>query len=342
MCDDVLSCAKVESDADCAAPVYAVVPTVSRAAARAVTPDGTSTNRTADAGNAAREQTTRSSPAARREIFPKHPLGAHPRAPSPRSPVPPPAAGGHAADTDNSVDGGTPARPRSSARLGRHANVATGPPPADTPHRNTAPGHIRAGRTARSLSKDSAAAAATGWSLALKKIVDHAELDPRERQLPKGQVPERTSIPLRDPFYPLPYPSASLCFRLITRLLGRHFPAGQPPPPLVDQPLPWSAKWLNSRAAANTAETLPSSRHSPGGHCILRDFQSSRRSLLACRLRPTANLEQPAVATLAGSPACSRRYASARFVNQSLLSEKSFARLPSLSASFPANASANS
>ena len=55
-------------------------------------------------------------------------------------------------------------------------------------------------------------------SLALKKIVDHDEVDPRERQLPKGQVPERTSIPLRDALYPLPYPSASLCSRLITRL----------------------------------------------------------------------------------------------------------------------------
>ena len=60
-------------------------------------------------------------------------------------------------------------------------------------------------------------------SLALKKIVDHDEVDPRERQLPKGQVPERTSIPLRDALYPLPYPSASLCSRLITPAPGRHF-----------------------------------------------------------------------------------------------------------------------
>ena len=259
MCDDVLSCARGESDADSAVPVYAVAPTASRAGGRAVKPDGTSMNRTAGAGNAAPGQTTRSTPAGHREIFAKRRLGAHPRAPPPRPPrwppVPPPAAGGHAADTDNSVDGGTPALPRSSARPGRHANVATGPPPADTPHRNTAPGHIRAGRTARSLSRDSAAAAATGWSLALKKIVDHAELDPRERQLPKGQVPERTSIPLRDPFYPLPYPSASLRFRLITRLLGCHLFAGRPPPTTAGHLPCWSAKWLNSRPPLTPAGT---------------------------------------------------------------------------------------
>ena len=93
-------------------------------------------------------------------------------------------------------------------------------------------------RTAHSLSKDNAAAAVPDWSLALKKIVDHYELDPRERQLPKGQVPERTSIPLRDTLYPLPYPSASLSLRLTALPPGRHC-AGRPPF--------WSAKSLNPR-----------------------------------------------------------------------------------------------
>ena len=62
-------------------------------------------------------------------------------------------------------------------------------------------------------------------SLALKKIVDHHEVDPRERELPEGPVPERTSTPLRDDLYPLPYPSASLYSSLITTASGRHFPA---------------------------------------------------------------------------------------------------------------------
>jgi hypothetical protein len=73
-------------------------------------------------------------------------------------------------------------------------------------------------------------------SLALKKIADQNEVDPRERQLPKGQVPERTSIPLRDTLYPLPYPPASLCSRLISGFSGRHFPAGQPPQFTADHP----------------------------------------------------------------------------------------------------------
>jgi len=202
MCDDVLSCATVESDADCTAPVYAAAPTAPRARARAVKLDGTSTNRTADAGSAVWEQTTRSSPAGHKENFPKYRLGADPRSPPGRSarqrPVPPPAARGPVDDTDNSVDGGTRARAPSSARSGWHANAANGPLHPDRPVRNTATGQIRAQRTARSLSTDSGAAVALDWSLALKKIVDHHEVDPRERQLPKGRVPGRTSIPLRD------------------------------------------------------------------------------------------------------------------------------------------------
>jgi hypothetical protein len=237
MCDDVLSCATVESDADCAAPVYAAAPTAPRARARAVKPDGTSRNRIVDADSAAWEQTTRSSPAGHREIFPKSRLGADPRAgpgrPLPQRPLPPPAAPSPAGDTGNSGADGTPGLLPSSARSGWHANAANGPLHPDRPVRNTATGYIRAQRTARSLSTDSDAAVALDWSLALKKIVDHHEVDPREPQLPKGRVPERTSIPLRDALYPLPYPSASLRSRLITRLPSRHFPAARrhkPPP----------------------------------------------------------------------------------------------------------------
>ena len=210
MCDDVLSCARVESDGDCAAPVYAAAPTAPRAAARAVKPDGISTNRIVDEGNAARERTTRNSPDGHKESFPKYRLGADPRTPPGRSarqrPVPPPAVRGPVDGTDNSVDDGTRAHAPSSARSGWHANAANGPLHPDRPVRNTATGHIRAQRTARSLSTDSGAAVAIDWSLALKKIVDHHEVDPRERQLPKGRVPGRTSIPLRDALYPLPYP----------------------------------------------------------------------------------------------------------------------------------------
>jgi hypothetical protein len=84
-------------------------------------------------------------------------------------------------------------------------------------------------------------------SLALKKIADQNEVDPRERQLPKGQVPERTSIPLRDTLYPLPYPSASLHSRLISGFSGRHFRAGRPPPTTAGQPPCRSPKWFNPR-----------------------------------------------------------------------------------------------
>ena len=172
------------------------------------------------------EQTTRSSPDGHKEIFPKCRLGADPRTPPGRlprqRPVLPPAARGPVDDADNSADGGTRAHSPSSAKSGWHANAASGPLPPDTPGRNTATGHIRARRTARSLSIDSGAAAAPDKSLALKKIFDHYEVDPRECQLPKGQVPERISTPLRDNLYSLPYPSASLPFSLITRVTGRY------------------------------------------------------------------------------------------------------------------------
>src|ERR1039458_2673412 len=251
MCGDVLSCARVESGGDSADGLCAAVPTAPHAGGLAVKPDGISTNRIVDEGNTARERTARSSPDGHKEIFPKCRLGADPRTPprrpAPQRPAPPPAARGPAGDTDNSVDGGTPGLPLSSARSGWHANAASGPLHPDTPDRNTATGHIRAQRTARSLSTDSGAAVAPDWSLALKKIVDHHEVDPRERQLPKGQVPERTSIPLRDALYPLPYPSASLHSRLITPVPGRHSCAGRPPPITAGQPPGWSAKWLNSR-----------------------------------------------------------------------------------------------
>lgn len=157
-----------------------------------------------------RERTTRSSPDGHKKIFPKCRLGADPRTPpwrpAPQRSVPLPAARGPAGDTDNSVDGGSRAHSPCSARSGWHANAASGPLHPDTPNRNTATGHIRARRTARSLSTDNGAAAAPDKSLVLKKIVDHYEVDPRERQLPKGQVPERISIPLRDALSPLPYP----------------------------------------------------------------------------------------------------------------------------------------
>jgi hypothetical protein len=237
MCGDVLSCARGESGDDSAARVYVAVPTAIRAVGLAVRLDGIGTNRIADEASVVRERTTRNSPDGHKKSFPKYPLGADPRTGPGRSarqqPLPPPAARGPAGDTDNSVDGGTRARAPSFANSGWHANAASDPLPPDRPVRNTVTGHIRPQRTARSLSTDSGADVAIDWSLAPTNIVDHHEVDPREPQLPKGRVPERTSIPLRDALYPLPYPSASLRSRLITRLPSRHFPAARrhkPPP----------------------------------------------------------------------------------------------------------------
>ena len=229
MCGDVLSYATAESGGDSADRACAAVPTAPRAGSRAVKRDGTSRNRTADAGNTAREQTTRNSPDGHMEIVPKHRLGADPRTGPgklPRHrPAPPPVARGPAGDTGNSAGGGTRDRPPFAAKSGWHANAASGLPPADMPDHNIATGHTGDRRTARIPLIDSGDAAAPGKSLALKKIGDHDEVDPRESQLPKGQVPGRTSTPLRDALYPLPYPSASLRSRLITRLPGRHFSA---------------------------------------------------------------------------------------------------------------------
>lgn len=187
MCDDVLSCARVESDADCAALVYAAAPTSPRAGARAVKPDGTSTNRIVDVGSAAWEQTTRSSPAGHKKIFPKSRLGADPRAEPvmPLQRLPLLAARAPAADTGNSGGDGTPGPRPSSAMPGQHAKRANAPPLSDTPDCNTAPADSGAQRTARIPSAGSDAASASGKSLAPNEILDHAQEDPRERQLPK-------------------------------------------------------------------------------------------------------------------------------------------------------------
>jgi hypothetical protein len=242
ICGDVLSCATAESGGDRPVPVSAAVPSAVRAGSLVLKPCGISNSRTADADNAARARITRSSLAGNKEIFPNRRLGAHPRAQPRRPALPRPAlirtARGVVADSGNSADGGTPGHGPYAARLDWHANAASGRLHTDTPHYNTAPGHTRAGRTARSLSTGSAAAAAPDRSLASEMIGDQNEVDPRERQLPKGQVPERTSIPLRDALYPLPYPSASLRSRLITRLHGRHFSARQPTQTTAGQTLP--------------------------------------------------------------------------------------------------------
>jgi hypothetical protein len=185
MRDDVLSCARAESDADSAAPAYAVAPIATRAAVRAVKPDGTNTNRTAAAGSAARERTARSTPAGYRKISPKHRLGADPRAlagrPLRRRPLPPPAAGAPVADTGNFGGDGTRGRSPSPAKPGRHARPAIVRPPADTPNCNTAPAAAGARRIARIPSAGSDAASAPDKSLAPDKILDHAQEDPRER-----------------------------------------------------------------------------------------------------------------------------------------------------------------
>jgi hypothetical protein len=64
---------------------------------------------------------------------------------------------------------------------GGNANAASDPPPADTRGCNTATGDIGGRRTVRSLSANSDAAAAPDKNLARNKIVDHDQLDPRER-----------------------------------------------------------------------------------------------------------------------------------------------------------------
>jgi len=172
ICDDVLFCARAESGDDSAASLYAAVPIAPHAAGLAVKPCGISTNRTVDEANAAKERTARSNPDGHKKISPQRRLGAHPRTPPARllrqRPAPPPLARGPVADSDTSADGGAPGHPPSSARSGRRSNAANGLPHPDTPYRNTAPGDSRASRTAHSLSKDSAAAAAPDWSLALK------------------------------------------------------------------------------------------------------------------------------------------------------------------------------
>jgi hypothetical protein len=138
------------------------------------------------------------------------------------------------ADTGNIAADGILARRESCATPGRHANAANDRPRPDTPDCNTVPDHTAGQRTLRSLLADNAAAD-PDKSLALKKIVDHYEVDPRERQLPKGQVPGRTSIPLRDALNPQPPPSASHPFQANRPGPGRHISAGHL--------LSWPATW---------------------------------------------------------------------------------------------------
>jgi hypothetical protein len=66
-------------------------------------------------------------------------------------PVPLPGAVVPAADTGNTAADGTPAHAESYATPDGHANAANGLPHPHIPDRNTAPGHIPAQRTLRSL-----------------------------------------------------------------------------------------------------------------------------------------------------------------------------------------------
>jgi hypothetical protein len=213
---DVLSSATAVSGDDLTAPASAAVPSAARAGSLAVKPDGTSSNRTAAVGNAAMERTTRSSLAAHKEIFSRRRLGAGPRTASGRllrrRPVPHPAAAARVADTGNSVGGGNPDHPRSFARSGPPANVAIVLRHVDTPDCNTATAATGVQRIGRSPSTGSAVAVALDKSLAPDKIVDHHEVDPRERQLPKVKswrgslllsgTPYTCCLILRPPFAP--------------------------------------------------------------------------------------------------------------------------------------------
>ena len=102
---------KVESGGDSADGLCAAVPIAIHVEELAVKPDGINVNRIVDEGNDARARIARNSPDGRREIFPKHLLGADPRALPGRLPRQRPApllvARGPAGDTGNSVDGGT-------------------------------------------------------------------------------------------------------------------------------------------------------------------------------------------------------------------------------------------
>jgi hypothetical protein len=183
--DDVLSHATGVSGGDHPAPVSAAVPTAPHAEELAVKPCGISTNRIADAAIAAKERTDRSSPDGRREIFSQTPLGAGPRPALQQSLAAFLVADGPAGDIGDSADDGTGGHPPSSARSGWHANTAIAWLTVDTPDCNTAIGDTEAERTARTLSTGSGAASALGKSLAPEKIVDHAQVDPRESPLPK-------------------------------------------------------------------------------------------------------------------------------------------------------------
>jgi hypothetical protein len=214
--DDVLSRVKAVLGDDSPAPACVAGPTAPRAAARAVTPDGISTNRIAVAASAARRQTTRSSPDERNKMFQNRQLGAGPRGPLERAPprasiavpiqvliavpVPLPDADSPARDTGNSGRDGAGDHLPFVAMPGPNANAAIARPPAGMPDRNNGPGDIRAGRTARSPSKDSGARAAAGKSLAPRLIVDHADRSPRELELPKVKSRREASTSLRDAF----------------------------------------------------------------------------------------------------------------------------------------------
>jgi hypothetical protein len=174
MRDDVLSCATAGPCAGLVARVSSAVPSVIPAGSPVAKPFGTSTNRTAGAGNAPMERTARSSPAGHRSTLPNSRLGADPRttsgSPPPRPaplpawgcPVPlgslprrrlapPPAALAPAGDTGNTAADGTPARRESYATPDWHANAANDRPRPDTPDCNTVPAHTGGQRTLRSL-----------------------------------------------------------------------------------------------------------------------------------------------------------------------------------------------
>ena len=199
---------------------FFAAPSALPAGARALKPCGISSHRNAAQESGLRAGTTRSSRDGSRKFFPGRPLGAGPRAapPGPRPTlVPLPAARAPAGDNGNSAGGDKTGPVPIFATAGRPASAATGTPPAGIPGCNSGPEGTAAETTARSPSAGSGGAS-SDKALALMRQVKHPERDPRELQLPTGQVSEMSRSLLRDIFTTPPTPPGRLPPRLVRPL----------------------------------------------------------------------------------------------------------------------------
>jgi hypothetical protein len=234
------------------------------AAARHVTPDGTTRNNKPSTVSGARPQTIHNSPDANSRFFPIRRLGDGPRS-TPRRSKRTSRAVSPARDTAAIADAAPRGPARSLDNCATPANATNAGPPPGRPHCNTGSTREPDETKPRTLSANTAEPAdSTRRGLAPNPIAEHAEGGPREVRSRRSSLGVEAKTPLRGVFVLIPASSHRRCPSLQlnprpdqTRPLhaANHFTPTHRDPPLAVSPPP-TAKMAAYFAATDTTSPI--------------------------------------------------------------------------------------